>query len=62
MTGPPEERELPPLSEVLVVDLDRRFPDKCPDLEMSDREIWFQAGQRSVIDFLIEHFRKQQDD
>ena len=62
MTGTPDGRELPPLDRGLVVDLDERFPDKCPDLDMSDREIWVQAGQRSVIDFLIEHFRKQQDD
>ena len=62
MTGTPDGRELPPLDRGLVADLDERFPDKCPDLDMSDREIWFQAGQRSVIDFLIEHFRKQQDD
>ena len=42
----------------LIEDLDKVFPRKHPSLTDTDREIWYQAGQRSVVDLLqssIEH-------
>ena len=54
--------ELPPIDEVLVAVLSGIFPLKLPDLDMSDREIWYKIGQRSVIDYLLDHSRKQQED
>lgn len=42
----------------LIEDLDKVFPRRHPSLEDTDREIWYKAGQRSVVDLLqssIEH-------
>ena len=42
----------------LIGDLDKVFPRRHPSLEDTDREIWYKAGQRSVVDLLqssIEH-------
>ena len=42
----------------LIEDLDKVFPRKHPSLSDTDREIWYKAGQRSVVDLLqssIEH-------
>ena len=42
----------------LIEDLDRVFPRNHPALTDTDREVWYKAGQRSVVDLLkssIEH-------
>ena len=36
----------------LVAFLRERFPDRCPDVQMPDREVWFASGQASVVRFL----------
>ena len=39
----------------LIEQLNKKYPDKCPDpAKDTDREVWFKAGQRSVVNFLIE--------
>lgn len=48
----PVNKPLPSIDPDLVESLSQRFPDRCPDITLSDREIWFQAGQRSVVNFL----------
>jgi hypothetical protein len=45
----------------LLRDLEQRFPHQCPTINMSEREIWWRSGQRSVIDFLIEHANRQEE-
>jgi hypothetical protein len=50
---------LPPVSAELVEGLQLRFPDKCPDITLPDREIWFKAGQRSVVNFIKHSLDKQ---
>lgn len=52
-------KPLPPINQELVDALHSRFPDRCPDITLSDREIWFQAGQRSVVNFLKHSLDKQ---
>ena len=52
MNGATEEIVLPALSKSLIEKLDKLFPDKCPLLTDSDREIWYKVGQRSVINYL----------
>ena len=42
----------------LIEDLDKAFPHRHPNLTDSEREVWYKAGQRSVVDLLqssIEH-------
>lgn len=44
--------KLPIYSVDLIKKLDEVYPNRHPDLSLSDREIWFKAGQRAVVDFL----------
>lgn len=45
--------KLPVYSVDLIKELDAVYPERCPDLSLSDREIWVRAGQRSVVRFLL---------
>jgi len=56
-----ENRNLPPITDELINGLDTVFPQRHPDLSLSDREIWFKAGQRFVVDFLIEQQLRQKE-
>ena len=54
-----ENRNLPPITDELINGLDSVFPQRHPDLSMSEKEIWYKAGQRYVVDFLIEQQLRQ---
>ena len=56
-----QEDRFPLVTKVLLDELDQRFPDKCPEMSFTDREIWFYAGQRSVVRLLKEKFREQNE-
>ena len=47
-----EDFTLPLLTDDLIKELDKLFPDQCADLKESERMIFFKSGQRSVVDFL----------
>lgn len=51
---------LPQIDERLVAALAAEFPDRAPDLEWSDREIMFRAGQVSVVKWLKQKLEDQQ--
>ena len=51
----------PRISEDIIKYLNELFPDKCPDLKMTEKEIWFQAGQRSVVNHLIKEQKVQEE-
>ena len=53
--------KLPVITDELNFALDQIFPHRHPDLSLSDREIWYKAGQRFVVDFLIEEKRRQKE-
>lgn len=53
---------LPPIDERLVAALAAEFPDRSPDLEWSDKEIMWRAGQVSVVKWLASKLEEQQDD
>lgn len=38
----------------LIAALDKEFPEQCPSLSMTDRDIWFYAGKRAVVAYLLE--------
>ena len=52
---------LPVITDELLQALDAVFPNRCPDLSFSDREVWYRAGQRSVVDYLIEQQLRQKE-
>ena len=53
---------MPPIDERLVAALAAEFPDRSPDLEWSDKEIMWRAGQVSVVKWLAIKLEEQQDD
>lgn len=56
-----QNKNLPPITDELISGLDAVFPQRHPDLSWSDREIWYRAGQRFVVDFLIEQQLRQKE-
>ena len=55
------EKGLPPITDELIEGLSRAFPQRHPDLSMSDRQIWYEAGKRFVVDYLIEQQKRQKE-
>ena len=39
--------------------LNEIYPEKCPDLDTKDRQIWYDSGQRSVVKMLISVYDEQ---
>ena len=54
-----DEIVLPALSQELINKLDKLFPDKCPLLTDTEREVWYKVGQRSVINYLQQTYDDQ---
>ena len=52
---------LPVITDYLIFELDQIFPHRHPDLSLTDREVWYRAGQRFVVDFLIEQQKRQKE-
>ena len=55
------DHKLPVITDELIYSLDSIFPNRHPDLSLSDREIWYRAGQRYVVDYLIEQQKRQKE-
>lgn len=49
----PVDLKLPTLSVELIALLDKVFPERCPSISDSDRQIWVAVGQRSVVNYLL---------
>jgi hypothetical protein len=43
---------IPSIDDRLVAELAKKFPDQAPSLDLSDKEVWFRAGQVSVVRYL----------
>jgi hypothetical protein len=56
-----ELKNMPPLDLDLVEALNARFPEQSADMNWSDKEVWYKSGQRSVVKFLIEVLKEQED-
>jgi hypothetical protein len=58
----PTDEAFPHISKVLIAKLAEIFPDRCPDLNQSEREIFYKVGQVSVVTYLrIEHERQKEE-
>ena len=55
------EKGLPPITDELIEGLSLAFPQRHPDLSMSDKQIWYEAGKRFVVDYLIEQQKRQKE-
>lgn len=52
---------LPLLAVELVEELNKEFPHRCPGIDTPERKIWFKAGQRAVVDYLLRILEEQKD-
>lgn len=52
-------KRFPVVSKELLEELEKRFPDRCPELSASIDEIRFKSGQVSVVLFLRSIFDNQ---
>lgn len=53
-------KNFPAVSLDLIEELERCFPDRCPTLDASDREIWAAVGKAQVVRFLRDMFNRRQ--
>jgi hypothetical protein len=53
---------IPPISPELIKALEDLEPPTPPNIKDSDREIWFKAGKRAMVEFLAAEFKAQQSD
>ena len=49
------------INERIINYLKRKFPDKSPELSESEKEIWFKAGQVSVVKHLEALLKDQEN-
>lgn len=52
----------PPVDEALVKKLEELYPEMCPEITASDREIWVYVGSRMVVRMLRAVYLEQQED
>ena len=54
-------KSLPIIKEDLINALDELFPEASADLQWSEKEVWFKAGQRSVVNWLKDLKKRSED-
>jgi len=52
----------PTIDQRLIEALAEQFPDQCPELTLSEKEVWYKSGQASVVRWLLAKSEEQQDD
>lgn len=55
------DRRFPVISLEILQALDERFKNQCPNLNDSDRQIWYDAGARAVVNFLAAQYEQQNE-
>lgn len=45
----------------LLTELDQRFPDQCPSINDSDRQVWINKGKREAVEFLKRVYGEQNE-
>ena len=54
--------KIPTYAIDLIEELNKSYPNKHPNLSDTEREVWFKAGQRSVVDALLSIAQDQQEE
>lgn len=52
---------IPYIDPEIIKYLEKIYPDKCPDLSMEEKLIWFSAGQVSVVRHLRDQYNLQEE-
>lgn len=53
--------QFPAIPEDLLKALAERFPDRCPEMSATDREVWASVGAQQVVRFLKRTFEEQNE-
>jgi len=56
-----QETSLPYSVDDLIKKLDEVYPEQSALLNWTTQEVWFKAGQRSVVNWLLELQRREQE-
>lgn len=51
--------DIPVFSVDLIEQLENSYPERIPNLDMSEKEIWFYAGQRTLVRNLASKLKQQ---
>ena len=54
-----DESDWPGVDESILRRLDEQYPEKCPEADWTDRQIWIYVGQRSVVRMLRAVYSEQ---
>ena len=47
------------MDQKLLVALMEKFPDQAPDINLSEKEVWYRSGQVSVVRWLKNQYEEQ---
>lgn len=50
---------LPLIPKDLMEAIAAQVPEKCPDISWSDRQVWFEAGKRELVRWLLHVYHDQ---
>ena len=56
-----KKRRIPIISNDLIKYLDGIFPDRCADLQDTEKQVFYKSGQRSVVNHLIKEKKIQEE-
>jgi hypothetical protein len=56
-----EGKPIPRIPVEVVTFLDQTYPERCADLKETLSEIYYRAGQRSVVTYLIRLLEEQNE-
>ena len=56
-----KKRRIPTISNELIKYLDTIFPNKCADLQDTEKQVFYKSGQRSVVNHLIKEKKIQEE-
>ena len=56
-----KKRRIPIITDDLIKYLDGIFPDRCADLQDTEKQVFHKSGQRSVVNHLIEKRKIQRE-
>lgn len=56
-----QENNFPLIPKLLLDELNQRYPERSAEPEWADREIWLKGGERRVVRFLNEMYKRQNE-
>ena len=57
----PKQIKIPIITKEIIDYLDSLFPDKCAEINQTEKEVMYKSGQRSVVNHLIEKYKIQEE-